>query len=44
MRFPPDAYKNDKETEEARRERLKQEAELAKEIVEEDDDEDDDMV
>jgi 26S proteasome regulatory subunit N3 len=40
MRFPPDAYKNDKETEEARKERLKQEAELAKEIAEEEDEDD----
>ena len=40
MRFPPDAHKRDVESEEARKERLKQEEELAKEIAEEDDEDD----
>eukprot|EP00898_Chlorokybus_atmophyticus_P006198 jgi/Chlat1/657/Chrsp103S01055 len=39
MRFPPDAHKTNLETAEKRRERLQQEQELAKHIVEEDDEE-----
>eukprot|EP01102_Stenamoeba_stenopodia_P017700 TRINITY_DN6383_c0_g2_i1.p1 TRINITY_DN6383_c0_g2~~TRINITY_DN6383_c0_g2_i1.p1 ORF type:complete len:502 (-),score=125.91 TRINITY_DN6383_c0_g2_i1:1558-3063(-) len=43
LRFPPDAHKPNKESEEARKERLKQEQEIAKNLAEEDDD-DDDMI
>jgi len=38
MRFPPDAHKPNKESEEARKQRLKQEQELAKNLAEEEDD------
>jgi len=41
FRFPPDAHKPNKESEEARKERVKQEQEIAKTLAEEDDDEDD---
>jgi len=43
MRFPPDAHKPNKESEEARKERLKQEQELAKNLAEEDEEEDEDF-
>lgn len=37
LRFPPDAHKPNKESEEARKERLKQEQELAKNLAEDED-------
>jgi len=40
MRFPPDAHKPNKESEEARKERLKQEQELANHLAEEEEDDD----
>jgi len=40
MRYPPDAHKPTKDTEEARKERLKQEQELAKNLAEEEEDDD----